>query len=65
MASRRGAVRYNPGPVSIRNWFSSERSWWRPYLGVVSLALATGLLLLLFILANAAEILKTLRTAGG
>ena len=51
--------------MSIRNWFSSERSWWRPYLGVASLALATGLLLLLFILANAAEILKTLRTAGG
>jgi hypothetical protein len=51
--------------MPIRTWFSSERGWWAPYLGVAGLALAAVLLIALFCLANASEILKVLRPTGG
>jgi hypothetical protein len=51
--------------VRIPTWLDGNRHWWAPYLSVVGLALAAALLLSLCILANGAEVLRTLRSAGG
>jgi hypothetical protein len=46
-------------------WLKGTGPWWGPYLGVLLCAAAAGLLVLLFVLLNAAEIIQVLRGAGG
>jgi hypothetical protein len=43
---------------------SQRDDWWRPYVGVLLLALASAVLVMLFLLANYDEISRALRQAG-
>ena len=47
-----------------RTWFDDDGPWWGPYLGVAVLAVVAGVPVLLFILANLDEVLRTLRASG-
>ena len=51
--------------MPIRDWFRADAPWWGPYLGVAALAAVAALLVVLFVIANAAEVVRTLRPAGG
>jgi hypothetical protein len=44
--------------VPKRDWFASDGPWWSPYAGVACGAVVAALLLLMFLLTNAAEIAR-------
>jgi hypothetical protein len=47
-----------------RSWFRPDGPWWGPYLGVLACAAVAGLLVLLFVVINAPEVIRVLRAGG-